>query len=147
VTDKRRDDVQTFVPDTTIPAIAEVLDSKRLFKQAVEAKQIYLALTTPGYGWQNHPAVKMWRGAEGALLRYGSVIVSEHLRRGYSAPVLGPWYDSMLDAVPDTPMPHWWGDQRVHSSHRAALYRKNPDHYAQWANETATEYWWPQERQ
>jgi hypothetical protein len=135
--------VQTFVPDTDVVRIAEALDNKRLFKQAVEAKQIFLALTTPGYGWQNHPAVKMWRGAEGALLRYGSVTVSHHMARGFNAPVLAPWYVEMLSIVPDSPLPTWWGDQRVHGSHRAALHRKDPLHYAQWAHETATEYWWP----
>lgn len=138
--------MQTFVPDTEVSAIAEALDNKRLFKQAVETKQIFLALTTPGYGWQSHPAVKMWRGFEGALLRYGLTMVTAHIERGYNAPVLLPWY---LDITPRTgqPLPSWWGDQRVHSSHRAALYRKDPDHYAQWAHETATEYWWPKEQQ
>jgi len=139
----RGDDVQTFVPDTTIPAIAEVLDNKRLFKQAVEVKQIFLALTTPGYGWQNHPAVKMWRGYEGALLGYGLQMVNAHIERGYNAPVLLPWYTDTVAAVGASPLPWWWGDHRVHSSHRAALHRKDPTHYAQWANETATDYWWP----
>lgn len=28
-------------------------------------------LVGPGYGWRHHPAVKMWRGWEEALVRYG----------------------------------------------------------------------------
>jgi hypothetical protein len=134
--------VQTFVPTADHVEIAHVLDNRRLFKQSVETKQIYLALTTPGYGWQNHPAVKMWRGYEDFLLTYGLAMVTEHLRRGFNSPVLFPWYlATRTVAVGDRPW--WWGDDRIHSSHRAALHRKDPDHYAQWANETATEYWWP----
>jgi hypothetical protein len=138
--------MQTFVPVATIGDIALVLDNKRLFKQAVEAKQIYLALTTPGYGWQSHPAVKMWKGYENALLTYAHAMVAEHLRRGYSSSILMPWVLAIMverSVSPSDPLPWWWGDNRIHSSHRAALYRKNPDHYPQWANETATEYWWP----
>ena len=67
--------MQTFVPFDDIYLIAQVLDTKRLFKQAVEAKQILIALrklaenaqaAKAGYdpvhmnvGWGNHPATKM----------------------------------------------------------------------------------------
>ena len=44
---------------------------RRLGKQGVEALQVVRALTRPGYGWQNHPAVRMWRGYEETPGAYG----------------------------------------------------------------------------
>lgn len=32
----------------------------------------------------------------------------------------------------DAPMPAWWGDYEVHSSHRSALLGKDPEWYGQW---------------
>ena len=53
--------VQTFLPVPDLRASARALDSKRLGKQRIETLQIMRALTVPGYGWQHHPAVRMWR--------------------------------------------------------------------------------------
>jgi hypothetical protein len=44
---------------------------RRLGKQGVGALQVVRALTRPGYGWQNHPAVRMWRGYEETPGAYG----------------------------------------------------------------------------
>ena len=53
------------------------LDYRRLGKQRVEAMQILKALGNPSYGWQNHPAVKMWRGYEEALKFYMNMCILE----------------------------------------------------------------------
>jgi hypothetical protein len=63
--------VPTFLPLPSFEATAHVLDARRLGKQRVETIQVVRALTRPGYGWANHPAVLMWKGYEEALGRYG----------------------------------------------------------------------------
>ena len=65
--------MQTFLPYPDFEQSARALDPKRLGKQRVETIQVVRALTRPDYGWQNHPAVLMWRGHEEALGRYGFV--------------------------------------------------------------------------
>jgi len=75
--------MQTFLPLEDFTASAQSLDRQRLGKQRVECLQILNALSNPGYGWQNHPAVTMWRGAELSLAKYGVAICDEWLRRGY----------------------------------------------------------------
>ncbi|MQS10481.1 MSMEG_6728 family protein, partial [Streptomyces alkaliphilus] len=63
--------MQTFLPVPDFAASAALLDQRRLGKQRVETIQVLRALTVPGYGWRRHPAVRMWRGYEEALVRYG----------------------------------------------------------------------------
>ena len=63
--------MQTFLPYQDFAKTAACLDYRRLGKQRIEAKQIYLALTVKDYGWKQHPAVKMWAGYECLLLIYG----------------------------------------------------------------------------
>lgn len=75
--------MQTFLPSTSFEQSAKWLDNLRLSKQRVEVLQILKALTDPEYGWQNHPAVKMWRGYEWELCAYGVTICNEWVNRGY----------------------------------------------------------------
>lgn len=133
--------MQTFLPYADFRQCAQVLDRQRLGKQRVECKQILLALTEPTYGWKHHPAVKMWRGHEHALAAYAWVMCDEWRRRGYNDS-LQDWFVQFHDR-PWT-LPAWIGDERVHESHRSALARKLPDHYAQfgWAV-TTPDYYWP----
>ncbi len=134
--------MQTFLPCADFAKTAEVLDYRRLGKQRVECKQIYMALTTPGYGWQNHPAVKQWRGYEQALVRYAIAICREWRKRGYN--------DAQLDYFMALPhrsrkLPAWIGYEPFHSSHRQVLLFKDIMWYGQWGwNESAKyEYVWP----
>lgn len=132
--------VQTFLPYADFERSASVLDTKRLGKQRVEALQILRALTRPGYGWANHPAVLMWKGFEEALGRYGfacceawtglgfgdtcAVTLAEDLR-------LADVHDVRTQAELDTAgaLPPWLGDEALHRSHRSSLVRKDPGHY------------------
>jgi len=75
--------MQTFLPYPNFTKSAAVLDRQRLGKQRVETLQILRALSDSSYGWQNHPAVKMWRGCERALAAYGLLICAEWIDRGY----------------------------------------------------------------
>jgi len=69
--------MQTFMLSTDYAQTAAWLDNQRLGKQRVECLQILKALTDPDYGWQNHPAVKMWRGWETSLVDYSLTICKE----------------------------------------------------------------------
>lgn len=69
--------MQTFLPYADFDRCAEVLDNRRLGKQRVETLQIMRALTVPGYAWQSHPAVLMWKGYEEALAAYGMAVCRE----------------------------------------------------------------------
>lgn len=142
--------MQTFLPDPDFQKSARALDSLRLGKQRPETLQILNALSNPNYGWQNHPAVQMWRGAEAFLIQYGFAICEEWKRRGYNDTVeerlhvmlIGRrlTYGSERDKRP------WWlGDPRLHISHQSNLLRKAPWAYAHlWPDVPRDlEYWWP----
>jgi hypothetical protein len=119
--------MQTFLPYPSFSKSAKVLDYHRLGKQRLEAKQIYLALTEPGYGWQNHPAVKMWRGYEAALAQYGKAICFEwHCQRGYKDSLLS-WFEER--ATPVCIYPKWIYDPNFHLAHQSNLLRKDPAFY------------------
>jgi len=75
--------MQTFLPYRDFEKSARVLDQRRLGKQRVETLQLLKSLKLPEYGWKSHPASKMWRGYEDALIIYGIVICKEWIRRGY----------------------------------------------------------------
>jgi hypothetical protein len=131
--------VQTFLPYADFEESASVLDWRRLGKQRVEASQILNALADPSYGWQNHPAVRMWRGHEAALRRYRNAMIREWVRRGYQN-------NMPLTRAGGTPkMPPWLGCRRFHDSHRSNLLRKDPAHYTQlgWGISPNLPYLWP----
>jgi len=141
--------MQTFLPYPSFEQSAKVLDIKRLGKQVIEAQQIFKALTIPEYGWKHHPATKMWRGHELALVSYASACNDEwRVRRGKDH---GAWVNLLdLVAVTDLPpasgnLPGWWGDSRVHDTHKANLLRKDPEHYKQFAYivRPTEGYYWP----
>ena len=135
--------MQTFLPFPSFHETAKVLDYRRLGKQRVEAKQIYLALTQPNYGWKNHPAVKMWQGYENALVHYGLEMCTQWRIRGYK--------DTLTDFFKlhiqhnSIVYPPWFGDAAFHASHRAALLMKNFEYYKtfNWVELPKIEYIWP----
>ena len=112
--------MQTFLPYPDYAASAKVLDRQRLGKQRVENLQIIKALLDPTYGWQNHPAVKMWAGYEASLIEYGNVCIKEWIRRGYKN-------NMPLITVQHSKMPWWIGNDDFHTSHKSALLFKKPD--------------------
>ena len=132
--------MQTFVPFDDVHTSIECLDYKRLGKQRVEASQIIKALTIEDYGWKNHPATKMWDGYVPALKWYHDICIAEWISRGFNNTM--KMFAPILENIE---MPDWWGDNRVHSSHRAALLWKEPDHYIQfgWKESPRVDYHWP----
>ena len=131
--------MQTFLPYADFAASAKALDYRRLGKQRVEARQISNTLLHGG-AWSKHPAVEMWRGYEALLLIYGNEMILEWIARGYVNNM------PLVDVDPRSlRRPSWYGDDRLHSSHRANLLRKNPAFYSRygWTEDPTTPYWWP----
>lgn len=138
--------MQTFLPYSDFERSAAVLDRQRLGKQRVECKQLLHALGGLKKGWANHPAAKMWRGHEWALVDYSLAVCREWTARGYvdnQAPII-----EALRPAEDTGPPRWLGDPAFHLAHRANLRRKLPDHYGphlgpEWDVDPSTPYVWP----
>jgi len=131
--------VQTFLPYADAKKSAQCLDYRRLGKQRVEAFQIYKIVSgerTTG-GWVNHPAVTMWRGYKDALAVYHNCMIDEWVSRGYKNTMakLPVW---------KVELPHWWGDEALHASHRSNLLRKDAEFYGQygWAESPDLDYVW-----
>lgn len=121
--------MQTFLPFKDFTKSAKVLDWKRLGKQRAETKQIYNALTIPNSGWRHHPAVRMWKGYEKALLRYGIAICREWRRRGYKDSQLS-WFLARLSEHKERLVyPSWLGTRKFHRSHQSNLLRKDAGFY------------------
>lgn len=147
--------MQTFVPFTDHSKSALVLDSKRLNKQLLEGRQIYSILSSGRRtgGWVNHPAVKMWRTYDNALFEYLEAMKDECVARGIQ--VQNNWsaildmHDKNWHRGSHVVMPPWWGDDRVHDSHRFNLYRKDPEFYGAFEHEQnkvccdKCNYFWP----
>lgn len=139
--------MQTFVPEQDFNKSVAVLDNKRLGKQRVETLQIMKALAGLSKGWVNHPATRMWRGYESALMLYQTATVREWLKRGYKDTCFDKtkavWQEHFCKGRIE--VPHWWGDKRVHDSHKAALVFKDPDWYNQFYPDIPGEYnyYWP----
>ena len=147
--------MQTFLPYASFNESAKALDSKRLGKQRVEAKQILIAL---GYGvgehegnpnsrWRHHPAVRMWRGHEFYLADYALAVCMEWIRRGYRDTLrdqfLKLW--QRTGCSQQQTRPQWIGNSEFHASHRSNLLRKLPSHYSRfgWTEADDMEYVWP----
>jgi hypothetical protein len=139
--------VQTFLPYPDFTRPAKCLDRQRLGKQRVEVLQLLKALLVPGSGWTNHPAAKMWRGFESALVTYGEKTCLEWMSRGYrdtcARKIQEIWFMYLADQGGSSPP--WLGDPAFHASHRSNLLRKDPVHYGQfgWSEPSDLPYVWP----
>ena len=139
--------MQTFLPHPSFRESAKSLDRQRLGKQRVEVYQILRALAGITKGWRNHPATRMWAGHESALAAYGIACCDEWISRGYEDNLRDKILE-FLDPSEQDNMPWWFGVEEFHSSHRAALLRKDPEHYGQFGwTDDAEDYWWPTEEQ
>lgn len=124
--------MQTFLPYSDFKKTAQCLDYRRLGKQRVEAWQIYLTLIHHSNGWQNHPAVKMWKDSLPALIGYGFCICQEWINRGYKDSMSQKFHSVLMQYEVDGEIdlkPVWMGDEKFHLSHQSNLVRKFPEHY------------------
>jgi hypothetical protein len=166
--------MQTFLPHPDFAESAKVLDYRRLGKQRVEVLQLLKAIRSGpiqvfdpilsnwfgqhGYGgpegkvytmsratpWHNHPAAKMWRGYENALVSYGLDCCAEWIERGYKDTCMGK-IESYWDGTANQDQPPWLGNPDFHAAHRSNLLRKDPIHYGQegWTEPNDLPYIWP----
>lgn len=146
--------MQTFLPYPSLDRSAACLDRLRLGNQRLETKQIINTLLKKqrgeSAGWQNHPAVMMWEGHIPALADYGLVCCRHWILRGYKDTQLDFFLETKDRAVrdkQDLSMPAWFGDERVHRSHRAALLRKDPEWYGlcNWRKYDVSREPWPED--
>lgn len=127
----------TWMPFADLFDSALVLDNERLKQQLDDNFTIYKALA---YGRVNHPAIMLWYGYESAFDVYMNAIDEECRKRGIDYPVERKQLGRAALVFPP-----WWGDRRLHSSHRSKLIRGNYDYYSQlWPNESdSLELFWP----
>ncbi len=149
--------MQTFLPLPSYAKSAACLDSQRLGKQRVEAKQILIALGISvgknpgnrGSSWRNHPAVRMWRGYEPALAVYGIAVCTEWRKRGFHDTLLPQFQDARQEILCESGFvdmdPDWLGMDELHASHRSNLLRKFPQFYGRygWSEPDDLPYLWP----
>jgi len=139
--------MQTFLPSSSYLYAAQHLDNKRLNKQILECYQILKVLSTDGVAWRNHPAVLMWENHEHALHSYAMTMIAEAKLRGIKV-------DKNRENISQlkTQYSHFWGTDtpawaldkekmsRVVATHRANLYRKDPEYYADFAKAVDSPY-------
>lgn len=112
-------------------------------------------------GWSNHPAVRMWRGHEGALTVYIVQMVMEWEKRGYKSTIAKKAVTTYIQAVKlgritqeSHRLPKWMKDKelfaQISSSHRMALLNKDYEWYSQFnwpedagARPESYDYVWP----
>jgi hypothetical protein len=130
--------MQTFLPFKSFYHTARVLDNKRLNKQILECYQILNVLSNddPRAGWRNHPAVKMWRGHEQGLYNYAMTMVGEASERGIKTENNVRNLINLRERMQKQwglSNPDWMEDKdimaRVTTTHKANLYRKDPEFY------------------
>jgi hypothetical protein len=141
--------MQTFLPSKSFEESASILDSKRLNKQILECYQILKVLSSddPKAGWRNHPAVKMWRGAENVLYKYATAMIQEANRRGIRTAKNQENLKILRRSKKQgwgSQYPKWLQNseerRRVITTHRANLYRKDPEYYYPFEVEMLSEY-------
>lgn len=135
--------MQTFLPYSDYTESAKCLDNRRLGKQRVECLQILNVLLGGKTSWANHPAVKMWKGYETSLICYGQQVCMEWIRRGFKDTC---WAKITSYVVPEqVEIKPPWLSERICSSHRSNLLRKNPVWYGKfgWIESPDMEYFWP----
>jgi hypothetical protein len=149
--------MQTFLPYKDFTKSANVLDSKRLNKQILEGYQILKVLNSddPRAAWRNHPAVKMWRGSETHLYDYVLSMANVATLRGIKTDKNLENIETLRRATLEnwgTKKPFWIKNKsivdRLTESHRANLYRKDPEFYFEFKDNQANpccdkcQYYW-----
>lgn len=140
--------MQTFLPSSNFIFAAQALDNKRLNKQILESYQILNVLSGNSTGWRNHPAVRMWAGSEGVLYKYTQAMISEAKLRGIKTINneinLSRLNDRHGKLSWGQNNPEWLDNKktisRIVATHRANLYRKDPEYYVEYAKYVDNKY-------
>jgi hypothetical protein len=121
--------MQVFLPYPDLEKSVQCLDPKRLGNQVYRE-----CLTLIRGGWPNHPVAKMWHDCQMALASYALYGLDELERRGRDYPHHVQTFTGFLDTRITEgmmQMPVGFGDDQLHSSHRAALLYKDFAWYSQ----------------
>ena len=151
----------TFLPSNIFSESAMMLDQKRLGNQRPEAYGILELLLGIKKDSKhiNDPGVRMWKGYSFALATYICIMCNEWVNRGHKDTIkekvmsLGTsgrgFSDFNSTLVQDIVMPPWLGDERLHSSHRSNLLRKDHKFYSKygWTENDDQSYFWPVEKE
>lgn len=135
--------MNTFLPLPDFKQSVQCIDNKRLWKQVLESDGIIKIIVGYNKGYRNHPIVKMWEGYTDALVCYRNECVREWLKRRLFFGDTMYTFDT-IETPKQSSKPPWLGDERLHSSHRAALLKKNYEWYSQfgWKETPEINYWW-----
>ena len=140
--------MQTFLPSADYEHAAQILDNKRLNKQILEGYQIMKILSgaSESGAWRNHPAVLMWKNAEHSLMNYIDHMVYEARLRD----IRTDKNVANLKILKESFSHRWGNDEPVWSkpkhlnkvitTHRANLYRKDPILYIRFATAKDSEF-------
>jgi hypothetical protein len=141
--------MQTFLPHPAMRDSLDALDNKRLNKQILECYQILKVLSgqSESNAWRNHPAVLMWEGAENELWRYTQTAIALADMRGIKTDKNA----ANIKALTKIAVLGWGDDEpawrknpttvkRVNATHKANLYRKDPEYYAEYASSVNDQY-------
>lgn len=124
--------MQVFIIGTPLET-AMALDTKRLYKQIIECRQILDALNGKT-AWSNHPCVLQYRGYEKWLAAYALCLESFVSKRDMEATISNT-YAGMYR--PD------WHTQEYYDQMKRRLYTKDPKYYAVWSYlGTSDENWY-----
>ena len=138
--------MQTFLPNKSFVKSAQILDNKRLNKQILEGYQILKVLNNPDprAAWRNHPAAKMWENHELALYYYIMAMAKEADLRGIKTDKNRANIQKLKKETFhnwSSAKPKWYADKatidRITESHRANLYKKDPEYYGMFRNDKA----------
>lgn len=100
-------------------------------------------------GWIHHPAVKMWKGYEPALLSYQRAMCREWTARGFADTCMAKTLDVFLAErsradIPKIEKPWWYGRPEFHRAHQSNLVRKDEIYAEEWPSIPGNlPYLWP----
>ena len=134
--------MQTFLPYADYAKCASVLDKKRLGNQFYNEGMIILAGNSK---WKSYPAVKMWSPWKYQLCLYLLAMSDELRERGFYYKEHIEYVETWKNQLVATGTPPWLGNDKLHSSHRANLIRKDPVWYGKygWKEQPSNIYLWP----
>lgn len=136
--------MNTLVPLSDVNACAEVLEERHLNRLRSDIVQVLKGCCEPapepGSEVKEHPAIKMWRGNEPFLIKFGTAVCIEWQSRGNSDATLKKILGFKSDFEESSrEQPEWWGNEEVHDSHKSYLLRLKPSHYRRFWPELSDE--------
>jgi hypothetical protein len=119
--------MKILFPKSSILGSVRTLDNKTLDRQRADAYRVLKILRNPNHPSNLLPIVKMWKGCETVLNIYFNMCCQEYVRRGFRNGL-----STIRVNIGNLNWPSWFGDDKIHSSHRSYLLYVNPEYYAQY---------------